>query len=124
MSDEMKNKKNEDGELTFGESHVMCNLFSLKALKKLAKKYLPYHIAYKKSEYMNEKGEIIKPENPNVYKFETFIFDSWIYFKDIAVLRGKRPRRNCRRSGRRNGTSSNKKHHVDLQSAGEPARDA
>lgn len=90
MSDEMKNKENEDGELTFGESHVMCNLFSLKALRKLAKKSLPYHIAHKKSEYMNEKGEIIKSENPNVYKFETFIFDSWIYFKDIAVLRGKR----------------------------------
>lgn len=90
MSEEMQNKKNEDGEFTFGESHIMCNLFSLKALNKLAKKYLPYHIAYKKSEYMNEKGEIIKPERPNVYKFETFIFDSWTYFKDIAVLRGKR----------------------------------
>lgn len=90
MSDEMKNRKNEEGEITFGESHVMCNLFSLKALKKLAKKSLPYHIAYKKSEYMNEKGEIIKPEVPNVYKFETFIFDGWTYFKEIAVLRGKR----------------------------------
>lgn len=90
MSDEMKNKKNADGEFTFGESHIMCNLFSLKALKKLAKKSLPYHIAHKKSEYMNEQGEIIKSESPNVYKFETFIFDSWTYFKDIAVLRGKR----------------------------------
>lgn len=90
MSDEMKNKKNDDGELTFGESHVMCNLFSLKALKKLAKKSLPYHIAHKKSEYMNKNGEIIKPEIPNAYKFETFIFDSWTYFKDIAILRGKR----------------------------------
>ena len=90
MSDEMKNKKNTDGEFTFGESHIMCNLFSLKALKKLAKKSLPYHIAHKKSEYMNEQGEIIKSESPNVYKFETFIFDSWTYFKDIAVLRGKR----------------------------------
>ena len=90
MSDEMKNKKNDDGELTFGESHVMCNLFSLKSLKLLAKKKLPYHIAYKKSEYMNENGEIIKVEDPNVYKFETFIFDSWTYFKDIAILRGKR----------------------------------
>ena len=90
MSEEMQNKKNEDGEFTFGESHIMCNLFSLKALKKLAKKSLPYHIAFKKSEYMNEKGETIKPEVPNVYKFETFIFDSWTYFKDIAVLRGKR----------------------------------
>lgn len=90
MSDELKNMKNEDGELKFGESHIMCNLFSIKALKKLAKKKLPYHIAFKKSDYLNDEGIIVKSDAPNVYKFETFIFDAWIYFKDIAVLRGKR----------------------------------
>ena len=90
MSEEMKNKTNEDGELTFGESHIMCNLFSLNALNILAEKKLPYHIAHKKSEYMNKNGEFIKPTEPNVYKFETFIFDGWEYFEDIAVLRGKR----------------------------------
>lgn len=90
MSDEMKNKTNEDGELKYGESHIMCNLFSLKALDTLAKKKLPYHIAHKKSDYIDNNGNIIKPEKPNVYKFETFIFDSWGYFDDIAVLRGKR----------------------------------
>ena len=90
MSDEMKNKTNEDGELTFGESHVMCNLFSLKALELLADKQLPYHIAHKKSDYLNNEGMLIKVERPNVYKFETFIFDAWMYFDDIAILRGKR----------------------------------
>lgn len=90
MSEELKNMRNEDGELTYGESHIMCNLFSLKALKKLSKKKLPYHIAFKKSDYLNEEGVIVKTETPNVYKFETFIFDAWTYFKDIAILRGKR----------------------------------
>ena len=90
MSDEMKNKRNDDGELTFGESHIMCNLFSLKALQLLANKELPYHIAHKKSEYLDNNGNLVKPEEPNVYKFETFIFDSWSYFDDIAILRGKR----------------------------------
>lgn len=90
MSDEMKNKRNEDGELAFAESHIMCNLFSINALKKLAKKKLPYHIAHKKSTYIDKEGKLIKPDKPNVYKFETFIFDSWEYFDDIAVLRGKR----------------------------------
>lgn len=90
MSEEMKNKKNEDGELAFGESHIMCNLFSLKALNTLAKKKLPYHIAHKKSDYLDNKGVVIKVDKPNVYKFETFIFDGWEYFKDIAILRGKR----------------------------------
>jgi len=90
MSDDMKNKRNEDGELKFAESHIMCNLFSYKALEILAKKTLPYHIAHKKSEYLDLNGDIIKPTEPNVYKFETFIFDSWEYFNDIAILRGKR----------------------------------
>lgn len=90
MSDEMKNKRNEDGELTFGESHIMCNLFSINALKLLPDKKLPYHIAHKKAEYLDKDGILIKPTQPNVYKFETFIFDSWEYFNDIAILRGKR----------------------------------
>lgn len=90
MSDSMKNAKNEDGELKFGESHVMCNLFSYKALKKLAHKKLPYHIAHKKSDYLDVHGMMIHPEEPNVYKFETFIFDAWKYFNKIAILRGKR----------------------------------
>jgi len=90
MSDKMKNKRNEDGELTYAESHIMCNLFSLNALNILAEKKLPYHIAHKKSDYLNNQGEIIKATEPNVYKFETFIFDSWEFFNDIAILRGKR----------------------------------
>lgn len=90
MSEEMKQKKNEDGELAFGESHIMCNLFSINALDKLSDKQLPYHIAFKKSDYLNKEGVIVKVETPNIYKFETFIFDAWKYFNDIAILRGKR----------------------------------
>ncbi len=90
MSEEMKQKKNKDGELAFGESHIMCNLFSINALDKLSDKQLPYHIAFKKSDYLNKEGVIVKVETPNIYKFETFIFDAWKYFDDIAILRGKR----------------------------------
>lgn len=90
MSEQMKNARKEDGELRYGESHVMCNLFSVNALKKLSKQPLPYHIAHKKADYLDKNGVVVHPENPNVFKFETFIFDSWMYFDDIAVLRGKR----------------------------------
>lgn len=90
MSEEMKNKRNADNELIYGESHIMCNLFSIKALQKLSKKKLPYHIAFKKSDYLNNDGIMVKSNAPNIYKFEMFIFDAWTYFKDIAVLRGKR----------------------------------
>lgn len=81
---------NDNGELTFGESHIMCNLFSKNAIKKLSTKELEYHIAFKEAEYIDKYGNIVKPEKPNAYKFEQFIFDSFKVFDDIAVLRGKR----------------------------------
>jgi len=67
----------------------MCNLFSIKALEKMAKKSLPYHIAFKKVSYY-EEGKQVEPEMPNAYKFEQFIFDSFPFFENITLLRGKR----------------------------------
>ena len=31
----------------------------------------PLHIAHKKISHLNEAGELVKPEEPNGYKFET-----------------------------------------------------
>lgn len=76
-------------ELVFGESHIMCNLFSLSALELIAKKTLPYHVAIKKINHYID-GELIEEQSPNAYKFEQFIFDSFPYFKNITLLRGKR----------------------------------
>lgn len=87
---ELAEAVDEDGDLIYGESHIMCNLFSMNILKKLANVTLPYHKAHKKNSYLDENGNIVKPEEPNSYKFETFIFDSFNYVNDIAVLRGTR----------------------------------
>lgn len=90
LSEEMANKVNDNGDLLFGESHVMFNLFSLDAIKKIANEKLPYHIAFKKNSYLDENGTLVKPEKPNSYKFESFIFDSFELFDDMAILRGNR----------------------------------
>ncbi len=81
---------NDNGELVFGESHIMCNLFSMNAIKKSSTKELEYHVALKKANYLDEKGNLIEPHEANAYKFEQFIFDSFKIFDDIAILRGKR----------------------------------
>lgn len=80
----------DNGELVFGESHIMCNLFNINAIKRSSTKELEYHIAFKKSNFLDEKGNLIEPDKPNAYKFEQFIFDSFKLFDDIAILRGKR----------------------------------
>ena len=86
---ELAELRDENGELTYGESHIMCNLFSLSALEKIAKETLPYHIAIKKINYYKE-GKLVEAKEPNCYKFEQFIFDSFPFFENITLLRGKR----------------------------------
>ena len=36
---------------------------------------LPLHIVEKKIPYLDEKGELVKPEVPNGYKFESLVLD-------------------------------------------------
>lgn len=90
LPEEMVEAVNEEGELLYGESHVMCNLFNIEALKKVSTKRLPYHKAFKKYSYIDENLNLVNPEEPNAYKFEYFIFDSFEYFDKISILRGKR----------------------------------
>ena len=82
--------RDENGELLYGEAHIMCNLYSMDALEKISKIDLPYHVAHKKSDYMDKNGEIVEAKQPNAYKFEAFIFDAFNYFDEISILRGKR----------------------------------
>ncbi len=51
------------------------HVFSLAFLKKEARKAMPLHRAHKKIPFVAEDGKPVKPEAPNGYKFEKFIFD-------------------------------------------------
>ncbi len=90
ISEEQANARDENGELLYGEGHVLLNLFNIEALEEVEKYKLPYHTAHKKSSYMNEDGEIVQPEKPNAYKFETFLFDAFAKMPEIGLIRGKR----------------------------------
>ena len=90
LPEKMAEEVDANGELRYGESHIMCNLFSIDAIEKASKETLMYHSAFKKNSYIDENGREVVPEAPNSYKFESFIFDSFEFFDDIAILRGKR----------------------------------
>lgn len=90
ITEEMAEAKNDNGDLLFGESHILCNLFNIKAIENISDKKLPYHSAFKKAKYINEKGDIIVPEKPNAYKFEAFLFDAFESLEDMAIMRVKR----------------------------------
>lgn len=90
LPDDIAGITDDNGELVFGESHIMCNLFNINAVKRSSTKELEYHVAFKKSNYLDKEGNLIEPDKANTYKFEQFIFDSFKLFDDIAILRGKR----------------------------------
>ena len=90
ISDEMAEAVDENGELLYGESNILCNLFDINAVERMGSFPLPYHIAYKKATYMDKNGEIVVPDSPNAYKFESFLFDSFGTLDEMLVLRVKR----------------------------------
>ena len=90
ITDEMAEARDEDGELLYGESHILCNLFSVNAVERMGVNPLPYHIAYKKATYIDKEGNLTVPDSPNAYKFEAFLFDAFGAVDDMAILRVQR----------------------------------
>ena len=90
ITDEMAEARDENGELLYGESHILCNLFSISAIERMGSEPLPYHIAFKKATYIDKDGNKVVPDSPNAFKFEAFLFDAFGEVDDIAVLRVKR----------------------------------
>ena len=90
LPEKMAEEVDKDGELKYGESNIMCHLYTIDAIEKMSKETLMYHSAFKKNSYLDETGKEIIPEEPNSYKFESFIFDAFEFFDDMAVLRVKR----------------------------------
>ena len=90
ISKEMAKMKNDKGELVYAESHINCNVFNIDIIEKISKNKLPYHSAHKKIEYLNKEGQVVKPEEPNAYKFEAFIFDAFKMLDEMTIFRVKR----------------------------------
>lgn len=87
ISDEMANARNENGEFIYGDMNIVNHLFNIKALEIIDSRPLPYHTAVKKYECKDESGAIVQQ---SVYKFEKFIFDGFIFFDDMTLLRVER----------------------------------
>ena len=90
ISEEMAEQTDENGELLYGESHILCNLFNISAIERMGKEPLPYHSAFKKATYIDKDGNKVVPDGPNAYKFEAFLFDAFGELDDMAILRVKR----------------------------------
>ena len=90
LPEKMAEEVDENGELKYGESNIMCHLYTVDAIEKISKETLIYHSAFKKNSYIDENRKEVIPQEPNSYKFESFIFDAFEFFDDMALLRVKR----------------------------------
>ncbi|NLC88217.1 MAG: hypothetical protein GX682_05570 [Clostridiaceae bacterium] len=87
LTNTMKIAKNKSDNYLYRESNMLAHLFNISAIEKICNITLPYHRAFKKNDFVNEEGMKQVPENPNTFKFETFIFDAFSFFDDITLLR-------------------------------------
>ena len=90
ITDEMAEATDATGELLYGESHILCNLFNIEAIERMGSNPLPYHSAFKKATYIDKDGNKVVPDSPNAYKFEAFLFDAFGELDDMVILRVKR----------------------------------
>ncbi|MCR5511045.1 MAG: UTP--glucose-1-phosphate uridylyltransferase, partial [Lachnospiraceae bacterium] len=75
MTDEIMHAKNDKGEPAYRFGVILNYLFKVSALEDILSKSLPMHVVEKKIPYLNEEGELIKPDKPNGFKFEQLVLD-------------------------------------------------
>ena len=75
LTPEQMDRTMPDGSLWLAYGSPAIHMFSFAFLKAEANRPMPLHLAHKKIAMVNDAGETVKPDAPNGYKFEKFIFD-------------------------------------------------
>jgi len=94
VSEEIRDKKNNDDEYVFGLANTCIHYFSLPFLKLATEREvdIQVHLARKKIPHISECGNLIKPDVPNGIKLEKFVFDVFQFVDpdNFVVFEGKR----------------------------------
>lgn len=75
LTDELMNAKDEKGDPAYNFGVILNYLFKVVDLESMMENNMPLHIVEKKIPYLDENGELVKPEEPNGYKFESLVLD-------------------------------------------------
>lgn len=80
LPDELAHATGPDGKRMFDAGsiaiHVLARAFVERITDEHATARLPWHRAEKKVGVVDETGQLVRPERPNVIKLETFVFDA------------------------------------------------
>lgn len=84
---ELASRKNTYGSRMFDAANLAMHLFNVEFVERVATTApLPFRRAEKVVAFVNERGELIKPDSPNAVKLETFVFDALSLAKNPLVL--------------------------------------
>ena len=64
---------------------ILNYLFSEKKLEQIADARMPIHVVEKKIPHIDLEGNMVKPEQPNGYKFETLVLDM-VHMQENCLL--------------------------------------
>lgn len=81
------------GKLRYNASHICINSFTVDFLVRIAKnctRSLPFHVAKKKIPCVDANGNTVTPADPNGWKLELFIFDSFEFANKLGGLEVRR----------------------------------
>ena len=75
---ELKYAQNDDGTLRFRAGSIAIHIFNVAFVEQENQGgfHLPWHLAKKQIPFVDENGNTVTPDEPNGYKFETFVFDA------------------------------------------------
>ncbi len=87
MNDEMRYAKGSNGDILYSEANIVNHLINIKIIEKIQHDKLPIHKAIKQMGYIDTKGNVQKPTEPCLVKYEAFIFDYFNKVDEVTILR-------------------------------------
>lgn len=75
LSEEMMNAKDSNGDPAYNYGVILNYLFRVSELNDVTDNKMPLHVVKKKIPYIDENGDLVKPTEPNGYKFEQLVLD-------------------------------------------------
>lgn len=75
MTDEIINSREPNGELSYNFGVILNYLFRVDQLEAVMNDRMTVHVVEKKIPYIDDNGELVKPDTPNGYKFELLALD-------------------------------------------------
>jgi UDP-N-acetylglucosamine/UDP-N-acetylgalactosamine diphosphorylase len=90
----IQEERDADGALRYLAGSVAIHVLAVDFIAKVgagdADFALPFHLAHKKIACLGADGETVKPESPNGYKFEMFVFDALPFARHPVIIEAVR----------------------------------